>query len=153
MNPCEVRFAIRNPRVALKIYDNHLLADIKTQEIFGNYSNIPGDVNGANDCADAFRHAYFSMLNVKRVGEDYSREFGEAHECDSPNEKETEMDLYNNEVGISLALNNPDESIEELTDVILNQLYSGNLKVLSNLNEFNGVTLFTKVISSSICGN
>ena len=138
---------LKPPVAALKIYDNSILADDKTQRLFGPYSQN----NGRNDCADAFRHAYFNLLNTRRVGEEITRKFAEAHECDSPSAKESEMDFHNNEIGIELALQNPSMNDLELTEIILDMLFNGDLRIISNLNEYNGITIFSQVISSESC--
>lgn len=146
-NPCEVRFTLRHPPTALKIYDNSILAENKEQEIFGAYV----DGNGKNDCGDAFRHVYFAFLNVVRVGEELTRKFNDAHECDSPSTKETDMDMFNNEVGIQLANANPNLPVDELVQTILTMLYDGDLRILSDLNPENDVTLYSQLIPSLVC--
>ena len=63
------------------------------------------------------------------------------------------MDLFNNEVGINLAQFNPQVPEETLIQALLNKLYSGELKILSNLTPSNSVTNHTQVISSESCEN
>ena len=93
------------------------------------------------------------MLNTRAVGANIARQFGEAHECDSSNQKETDMDLYNNDVGINLAQFNPQVLESILIKKLLEKLHNGELKILSNLSSSNRVTSQTRVINSSSCGN
>ncbi len=59
--------------------------------------------NGLNDKSDAFRHAFFQALNTVRIGAPLTRKFADAHETEVPSqlEKERQMDLFNNSVGIA----------------------------------------------------
>ena len=51
-------------------------------------------------CGDAFRHAYFSGLNVASLGFSLAKQLGDAHEEYAANPiLEKEMDLYNNSIG------------------------------------------------------
>ncbi len=53
-----------------------------------------------NSKADAFRHAYFSLLNVIDIGTDLAERLGTAHEnWDDNPVSERFMDLYNNQKG------------------------------------------------------
>ncbi len=63
------------------------------------------------------------------------------------------MDLHNNEVGISLAIFNPQVPIDNLIQIILNKLFNGELEILNNLTSNNEVTAQTQVITSESCGN
>ena len=133
----------------MKINSNVQKAHLKTRELFGNYING----NGHNDCADAFRHAYFNMLNTRDIGSELTFQFGEAHECDSQYEIETEMDLFNNDVGINLALFNPQVPLEVLTQSLLTKLYNGELMILNNLGANNTVTSQSETINSLPCAS
>lgn len=65
-----------------------------------NLSNSLFEGNQYNGCGDAFRHAYFSGLNVSSLGYSLAKQLGDAHEEKPGNPAlEKEMDLYNNEVG------------------------------------------------------
>lgn len=149
-NACELALIVQYPSQALAINNNVSKANTKTQQLFGFYDN---NGNGFNDCADAFRHAYFNMLNTLSVGANITRQFGEAHECDSESDNQTDMDLYNNEVGINLTLFNPQVSESDLINFLLEKLYNGELKILSNLGSKNTETDQTTVISSESCKN
>ncbi len=145
LNSCELKLIVKYPSEAWSINSNANEAEAKTKELFG--------FNGQNDCSDAFRHAYFNMLNTIDIGADISRKFGEAHECDSDYPIGTEMDLYNNNIGIDLALSNPQVSESILLNLLLQNLYNGEMKILSNLDANSQETKLSTVISSESCGN
>jgi|LauGreDrversion4_2_1035121.scaffolds.fasta_scaffold149531_1 hypothetical protein len=62
----------------------------------------PGDQ--VNNCADAFRHAFFNGLNVASLGYSLTKQLGDAHEELSQIQIQKEMDLYNNSVGRQQAI-------------------------------------------------
>jgi hypothetical protein len=80
---------------------------------------------------DAFRHAYWNALMTDRLGENVTARFATAHEGapDNPADREA-MDLYNNEVGRRIAVENPGASDEELADLIQDALENGELIVI-----------------------
>ena len=146
-NSCEAALAARYPSEASEMLRNKSKAESKTNELFP-WKKIGDQLN---DCGDAFRHAYFNMLNTKAVGPVITREFGVAHECKSASKLQTRMDLYNNEMGILTAIDYPGRTEEELIQILLDKLYSGKLRVLSNLGPKNQETPFSTLIRSSIC--
>lgn len=62
--------------------------------------------NRANDNSDAYRHAYWNALmgSDGNVGPIWAKRWGDAHEEGASNNppREKEMDLFNNEVGLSM---------------------------------------------------
>lgn len=129
------------------ISENRNIAHQKTIEIFGPYQNG----NGHNDCADAFRHAFFNAINTKSVGAAVAKLFGDAHECDtSAGEiKEKEMDLFNNSIGRAVALESPNASTETLAALILVDMEVGNLRYLSPLGNYNMLVFNSQLVSTS----
>ncbi len=90
-----------------------------------------GDRN--NDHNDAFRHAYWNARLTQEFGEDWTRRFATAHESAPGNEAPREaMDLYNNEVGRSIATSHPDASPEELARLVRAAVESGDTVVISS---------------------
>lgn len=56
-----------------------------------------------NGVGDAYRHAYFSALNVRSLGYEMAKRLGDAHELKPPRHPlEREMDLRNNHIGREL---------------------------------------------------
>jgi hypothetical protein len=62
---------------------------------------FPGDQR--DTCADAFRHAFFSGLNVSSLGYSLAKQLGDAHEEKPDNQLSITMDLFNNSVGLNQA--------------------------------------------------
>ncbi len=126
----EKRFIYDNPFKAKKIRRNANTAHAKTIEYFGPYSSGIGH----NDAADAFRHVLWQALNTQSVGKRKTKQYGDAHESETPKERENEkkMDIHNNSIGILIGVNNPDASIENIITMIFNKFESGDLLVIDS---------------------
>ena len=75
-----------------------------------------------NNEVDAFRHAWWSFMVTREFGPEKAKEFGDAHEVSDPNpDSERLMDLYNNYIGRSLALD-PKNKGRPAEDVIMEAL-------------------------------
>ncbi|ATY32166.1 DUF6973 domain-containing protein [Sphingomonas psychrotolerans] len=80
---------------------------------------------------DAFRHAYWNARLTAEFGENWTKEFTTAHEGLPGNGAVREaMDLYNNEVGRRIAVENPNASPAELADLVQKALDHGELMVV-----------------------
>lgn len=109
----EEKFCLRHPVDCYRAYS------IKTESKWdqnmadaGKYWDRKSLHNGLGDAA---RHAYLTCVFAEKFGADFARELGEAHELDSgylifsrKGESgnrccEKVMDLFNNEIGITLA--------------------------------------------------
>jgi len=96
-----------------------------------NWSNNDGH-------RDAFRHAYWNALLVREFGEPWAEQYATAHEAinDPPNPADQEaMDLYNNEVGRRIAMENPDVSNKEIADLIFQAVENGDMVVINSNGE------------------
>lgn len=92
---------------------------------------------------DAFRHAYWMALLSNTIGEKSARKLGKAHEKGNylafkknktedgfiQDETATEMDLHNNEVGISVALKNPNVDNGRMKTLVLEEIRNGQMKI------------------------
>jgi hypothetical protein len=92
--------------------------------------------NGPNDTADnhtdAFRHAYWNALMTQRFGENWTRDFATAHERLPNNPATAEaMDLYNNEVGRTIATANPRATPAQLADLVQRAVNKGDTVVIA----------------------
>ncbi|BBX24577.1 hypothetical protein MTER_39880 [Mycolicibacter terrae] len=92
--------------------------------------------NGPNDTADnhtdAFRHAYWNALMTQRFGENWTRDFATAHERLPNNPATAEaMDLYNNEIGRSIATANPGATPAQLADLVQQAVTRGDTVVIA----------------------
>jgi hypothetical protein len=100
----------------------------KSEELFPN--------SLTNGKGDAFRHAYWNALNVILLGDNLAESLATAHEDQPPtytySYKETQMDLFNNEVGRGKHSWFSD-GFSSLTNSILNSITNGELRYLSHL--------------------
>ena len=79
---------------------------------------------------DAVRHALWSASMTQQFGADWTEAYTTAHEMgDNPAAREA-MDLYNNEVGRNIALENPGASQAEIEGLVLDALRNGELLVI-----------------------
>lgn len=86
---------------------------------------------GTDGHQDAFRHAYWSARLTHAFGEDWARAFTTAHEAVPGNRPTPEaMDLYNNSVGIRIALEHPDASAARLATLVSNAVRNGDMVVV-----------------------
>ncbi|MFL0685426.1 MAG: DUF6973 domain-containing protein [Algoriphagus aquaeductus] len=102
-------------------------------------SLYPG--NQHNSCGDAFRHAFFSGLNVASLGYSLAKQLGDAHEekPGNPN-NEKKMDLFNNSVGRDKANSILNSDAGGYFDQILWQTlvqfgYNGGFKIIDNYGQ------------------
>jgi hypothetical protein len=80
---------------------------------------------------DAFRHAYWNALMVRKYGPDWARQFATAHERLPGNPADREaMDLFNNEVGRRIASEHPDADPEELATLVEQAVRRGDTVVV-----------------------
>lgn len=90
------------------------------------------DWQGNDGHRDAFRHAYWSARLAQTYGEDWARAFTTAHEGLPGNVANREaMDLYNNSIGIDIAVRNPGASAERLADLIGEAVGQGRMVVMN----------------------
>ncbi len=95
-----------------------------------------GVVRGNFDHTDAYRHAYWSALLTAEYGAEFASDFTDAHEGAPGNLPDVEaMDLFNNEVGIRLARENPGASREELADLVFEAVENGETVLLNQDSE------------------
>jgi len=93
----------------------------------------PGDQR--DTCADAFRHAFFSGLNVSSLGYSLAKQLGDAHEEKPDNQLSITMDLFNNSVGLNQASEILNSGVGGSFSQILWQTlvkigYSGGFKII-----------------------
>ncbi|VDB01226.1 hypothetical protein S1OALGB6SA_2328, partial [Olavius algarvensis spirochete endosymbiont] len=98
---------------------------------------------GQDGEGDAKRHAWWSAMNAKDLGKKKALAIGNAHENQSGQDRlsederselpdDVQMDLYNNEKGIEIALENPDASDKELWEKVENAFSKGDLALIIN---------------------
>jgi hypothetical protein len=89
---------------------------------------------------DAFRHAYWMALLTQKIGGKAALKLGNAHENDNYRDFKkgkynqdkvfSEMDFYNNEIGILIGKNNLCVSKIELQQIVLQAILQGKLKII-----------------------
>lgn len=102
------------------------------------------DKDHAGGQVDAFRHAYWMGRLKQEIGASGARSLGKSHEKENylmykkrkleegvvPDKISSEMDLYNNEVGLSLVENRVKTSKKSLILKIIEAIKSGKMKVI-----------------------
>ena len=121
LTPQEQHYIAAHPRNAFAIRSAKELAFEETKKRFG--------FNGRNDRSDAFRHCFWSAVLARDIGYSGAFQFTTAHESSPLNPKdEKEMDLHNNQVGLSLGRAGGSDQI--LGQRCMAALLGGQLKIL-----------------------
>ncbi|MEV4127795.1 hypothetical protein [Nocardia sp. NPDC049707] len=100
-------------------------------------------MNDQDNHTDAFRHVYWNALLTREFGEDWTKEYTSKHEMRDDNRSVREaMDLYNNEVGRRLAVENPTKSGyspfgHDLTDVVKEAVLRGDTVLIDKDGQLN----------------
>lgn len=93
---------------------------------------------------DAFRHSYWMARLTQRIGARKSRKLGAEHEQGNfrtfeksgyedgrlPDKQSSAMDLFNNEKGIGIGLNNDNCSRSEIQNTIITNIRTGQMIIL-----------------------
>jgi hypothetical protein len=160
LTEAEKQLIITHPINAARIKANVSTAFAYTEQMMGAGP-------GLNNKKDAFRHAFFNAINTRDCFANISvvnpmsasqvvRAFAEAHESEVPSVLilEKNMDLFNNEIGISYCGNCYSTSSSSIANAIKTKLDNGELKYLNPLNftispifpaGLNGITSLTQV--------
>ncbi len=108
-----------------------------------NTSILDGDKNGGQ--VDAFRHSYWQARLTQTIGKRASYKLGKAHEKGNyiyykhhkleegtiPDKISTDMDLFNNKIGISITAENKNLSKKEIEQILIIKIKSGELKIIA----------------------
>ena len=95
LTPKEKIYIRKNPHHTFAIKEAKEIALKATEKIFG--------LNGRNDKSDAFRHCFWSAILAKEIGYQNARKLTSSHESGASNpEKEKNMDLHNNAIGLRI---------------------------------------------------
>ncbi|MGB2129285.1 MAG: DUF6973 domain-containing protein [Flavicella sp.] len=136
LHPFQIKRAIRLSKQAQRVADS-----IKKTNA------LDKDANGGQ--VDAFRHAFWMSTLSQGIGYRSARSLGKAHEKTNyeqfkkgenedgglPDAAATEMDLYNNEFGISLYKENKKANKETYIALILQAIHDGKLRILQKDKE------------------
>lgn len=122
------------------------------------------DKDGSGGQVDAFRHAYWMARLRQEIGKNAAKSLGKAHEKENyktykkrkledgvvPDEISSEMDLFNNNVGLSLAKKGELTSRNGLIYRIINAIKAGKLRIIKKDKKGNFLTCDNKVIDSKL---
>ena len=115
---------------------------LKTTDSISKVDLIGKDLNGGQ--LDAFKHSYWMARSSQSIGEKASKKLGKAHEKGNyrsfkkgkkedgflPDLPSSKMDLYNNEVGLKIAKQYPDQTKFEIILTLIDEVKSGSMKIL-----------------------
>ncbi|MBK5209127.1 MAG: hypothetical protein JJE44_06445 [Flavobacteriaceae bacterium] len=148
-HPFKAKSALEVSLEAIKVSDSVAKTDLLDKDIAG------GQV-------DAFRHAYWMARLRQEIGKRAAISLGRAHEKDNyitykkhetengivPDKASKEMDLFNNNVGLSFTQKGISDSKNGLTYKIVNAILSGDLRVVKKDSIGNFLTCDGKIIPS-----
>lgn len=137
----EKLWVVFHPFSAAKAYKISTEVEGLSKEM-ANSKKLDSDMAGGK--IDAFRHAYWMALLSKHLGDNKARWLGKAHEKTNrkqfekgefeegfvPDKISMEMDLHNNEIGISIARKFSDKSDIDLKQIVLDFLKKGELLII-----------------------
>lgn len=115
---------------------------LKTTDSISETYLIGDDLNGGQ--LDAFKHSYWMVRSSQAIGERASKKLGKAHEKGNyksfkkgknedgflPDKPSSEMDLFNNKIGIEIAKKYPDYSRFEAILAVIDEVNKGSMKIL-----------------------
>ncbi len=121
----ETQYYIMHPQYLPGAWRNRSAAEDKTKEYYGNF--LDDQIN-----QNAFKHMYWSGLNAIRWGSDVARTMGQVHEprlgdvAYDPirNPIDSEMDLWNNELGIGFVERTKNSGVADV------EILRANLEVM-----------------------
>ncbi|CAM1369641.1 conserved exported hypothetical protein [Tenacibaculum sediminilitoris] len=119
---------------------------------------LDGDHAGGQ--VDAFRHAFWMALLQQSIGENAARSLGKAHEKDNyktykeqkledgviPDKISSEMDLFNNKVGLTLSIKGGNLPKKGLIYRVINAIHQGKLKIIKKDKNGNFLTCSNEII-------
>ena len=108
-----------------------------------NTPTLNGDKNGGQ--VDAFRHSYWQARLTQTIGKRASYKLGKAHEKGNyiyykrhkledgtiPDKISTDMDLFNNSVGIGVTSENKNLSKTEIETILISKIKNGYLRIIA----------------------
>ncbi len=107
-----------------------------------NDTLLDNDANGGN--VDAFRHSYWMALLTQKIGWKRAYRLGKAHEKGNyinykknksedgtlPDKAATDMDLWNNNVGINIGLKYTEINEDSLKKIVIKHIAEGCMRII-----------------------
>lgn len=148
LHPFKAKQALIVSREALRVSDSIRVSPL-----------LDGDYSGGK--VDAFRHAFWMALLQQEIGKKAARSLGRVHEKENyqtfkkqqledgvvPDEISSEMDLFNNEIGLSLSEEGNKIPKSGLIYRVINAIDQGKLKIIKKDEKGNFLTCDDKIIS------
>jgi hypothetical protein len=149
-------WVVFHPFKAKKAFNITKIALVKTDSLLKE--NVFTDLNGGK--LDAFKHSFWMASLSQTIGSRASLKLGKAHEKGNyktfkknqledgflPDQKSSEMDLYNNTVGARLGTENKSFTPKELVDIVVSEIQNGTMKVLKKDSLGNFITCDGEII-------
>ena len=142
MSRAEKTWVLFHPFKAKSAYRISLEAE-RVKDSISVVGIVGNDNNGGQ--LDAFKHSYWTARLTQGIGKGAARSLGKAHEKGNyqsfkkrrledgilPDKPSTEMDLYNNWIGISIGSVKGSASRSELVHLVIDAVRKGKLRILS----------------------
>lgn len=143
----EKAWAIKHPFLIIPAKKATLEARKKSRELLTD-PRLDGNPDGGK--VDAFRHAYWMALLLKKMKSKKALQLGNAHEkknyknflkkkADEENVVQdsvaTSMDLYNNSVGISIGQEHKHLNNDSLAELIISFIREGKMKIIARSSD------------------
>ena len=147
-HPFKAKKALQLSKVANKVTDS-----------IRKTSLLDGDPSGGQ--VDAFRHAFWMAILKQEIGNSAAKSLGKAHEKENyktykkrkledgviPDKISSEMDLFNNNIGLSLIKKGAKISRKSIVYKVINAIHQGKLKVLKKNKKGRFLTCTNTIIS------
>ena len=116
---------------------------LQTAREVKNSDLLDGDLKGGQ--ADAFKHSYWMARLTQEINPRKARRLGKAHEkgdylqykkklrkgkTTTHDKAATQMDLFNNEIGIDIGMEFRDALPQELKEIIISAIRRGQMRIL-----------------------
>ena len=154
LSGAEKWWVLVHPFVAKKAFNISQLARVKTDSIKQN-NILKGEGSGSQ--VDAFRHTFWMAKLTKEIGSRKSKSLGKAHEKGNyrdykkrkledgeiPDKISSEMDFYNNDIGIRIGKKSSDFEIEK---IVIESILNGECKIIKVNSEGKYLDIEGKII-------
>lgn len=135
-------WAITHPCRAKKAY-RITLQSLATTDSLRQSGNFTGPK--ASERLDAFKHGYWMVCLAATIGSRKAEKLGRAHEKGNyrafkkgqrkgvsgyHDKASSEMDLWNNAIGIMIASENPGATAETVTEKVMEAIYAGRMRII-----------------------
>ncbi len=131
---------------------------LKTTDSISKIGLLDNDINGGQ--LDAFKHSYWMARLSQTIGVRASINLGKAHENGNyrafkkgqkeddflPDHPSSEMDLFNNKVGVKIIENNPYLNKSSLISDIIDEVNNGLMRILKKDQQGNFLTCSGEII-------